>query len=126
MFTNLRSTAVVSLVVIGSLTAFGCGGGDEDSSEPAATSTTGTTSAEPEITMAELITLGDGICAEVNAAVGTITASDSADPDVVETQVADIYSGMADRLAELGTPTDGVAPTKVVDAARALADSGAA
>ncbi|MFA9566469.1 MAG: hypothetical protein ACERLM_17495, partial [Acidimicrobiales bacterium] len=44
---------------------------------------------------------------------------------VKKTQISDIYGGMADRLAALGVPTDGPAPTEVIDAARALADSSA-
>ncbi|MBK5111971.1 MAG: hypothetical protein JJE10_11555, partial [Thermoleophilia bacterium] len=55
MFENVRKGAILSVFAIASLTAFGCGGSD-DSGEPAATEATGTTSAAPEITMAELIT----------------------------------------------------------------------
>ena len=124
MLVNVRRSAILSVIVVASLVAFGCGGSDS-SDEPAAVTTTGETSAAPSITTDELITLGDGICAEVNAAVGTISASDSADQSVKETQISGIYGGMADRLAALGVPTDGPAPTEVIDAARALADSSA-
>ncbi len=109
-----------------SIGAAGCGGGD-DSDEPApvpAPVETTTTDTASDLTQDELIQQGDDICAEVNAAVGTIDSSTTADPSIQETQVADIYSGMAQRLEELGTPTDGDAPTEVIDAAQALADSG--
>ncbi len=50
----------------------GCGGGgDDDSTE----STAVTTAAPTALTKAELIEQGDAICAEVNAAVGTVGAS---------------------------------------------------
>ena len=108
-----------------SLGAAGCGGGDDsEDPAPAPVETTTTDSATTDLTKDELIAEGDDICAEVNSAVGTIDASTTADPSIAESQIADIYSGMADRLEELGTPTDGDAPTDVIDAAQALADSG--
>jgi hypothetical protein len=85
----------------------GCGGGgDDDSTE----STAVTTAAPTALTKAELIEQGDAICAEVNAAVGTVGAS-SAETGSPAGQVADLYSGMVDSLKNLGTPqeTDGYA-----------------
>ena len=106
-----------------SIGAAGCGGGDSEDPAPAPVETTTTDTAASALTQDELIAEGDDICAEVNAAVGTIDSSTTADPTIAESQISDIYAGMAERLQELGTPTDGEAPTDVIDAAQALADS---
>lgn len=94
-----------------------CGGGDE-AAAPAPTDEPAPT----VLTQAEIISAGDGICAEVNAAVGTIQSAETSDPTVAAAQVADLYSGLADRLDSLGVPSDGDAPTEVISAARTLAD----
>jgi hypothetical protein len=56
----------------------------------------------------ELIEQGDAICAEVNAAVGSV-ASSSAENSSPASQAAGLYSGMVASLNNLGTPgeTDG-------------------
>jgi hypothetical protein len=64
--------------------------------------TTATTTA---LTKAELIEQGDAICAEVNAAVGTVGAS-SAETGSLAAQAADLYSGMIDSLKNLGAPQE--------------------
>jgi hypothetical protein len=89
------------------LTIAGCGGGGSDSTASAPTTTEATTTA---LSKAELIEQGDAICAEVNAAVGTVGAS-SAETGSPAAQVADLYSGMVASLTNLGTPaeTDGYA-----------------
>lgn len=113
------------LCAVLSIGVAGCGGDDSgDAPAPAPVETTTTDTAPSDLTQDELIAQGDDICAEVNAAVGSIDSSTTADPSIQETQIADIYSGLAQRLEELGTPTDGDAPTDVVDAAQALAESG--
>jgi len=92
---------VVALVIAG------CGGGgSSDSSESTAT----TTSAPPALSKAELIEQGDAICAEVNAAVGSVGSS-STENSSPASQAADLYSGMVASLNNLGTPqeTDGYA-----------------
>lgn len=98
-----------------SLAAAGCGGGDESAPAPAPVEQP----AEPAaLTKDELISQGDGICAEVNAAVGTIDGSTIiAESDKLK-QKGDLYAGLADRLEELGTPSDGEAPTEVIAALR--------
>jgi hypothetical protein len=85
----------------------GCGGGGGDSTATTAATTEATTTA---LSKAELIEQGDAICAEVNAAVGTVGAS-SAETGSSVAQVADLYSGMIASLTNLGTPaeTDGYA-----------------
>lgn len=85
----------------------GCGGGGgDDSSESTAT----TTAAPRALSKAELIEQGDAICAEVNAAVGSVGASGTENSSPAS-QAADLYSGMVASLNNLGTPseTDGYA-----------------
>ena|GEM_PF-342053 len=85
----------------------GCGGGGDDSTASAPATTEATTTA---LSKSELTEQGDAICAEVNAAVGTVGAS-SAETGSPAAQVADLYSGMIASLKNLGTPaeTDGYA-----------------
>lgn len=89
--------AAVSIVAIA---AAGCGGGDSSTDTTAAATTTTST-----LTKDDLIQQGDGICAEVNAAVGTVESS-SSDEATQASQEAELYSGMMDRLRGLGTPDD--------------------
>jgi hypothetical protein len=98
---SLRRTSIALLPVAALLVA-GCGGGgDDDSTE----STAVTTAAPTALTKAELIEQGDAICAEVNAAVGTVGAS-SAETGNPTAQAADLYSGMVASLQNLGTPQE--------------------
>jgi hypothetical protein len=92
---------------IAALAIAGCGGGGSDSTATTAATTEATTTA---LTKAELIEQGDAICAEVNAAVGTVGSS-SAETGSPAAQVADLYGGMVASLKNLGTPgeTDGYA-----------------
>lgn len=122
VFEIKRNSLILLLVAAGSLAAAGCGGSDDEKPPPAPAATTDTATS---LTKAELIADGDGICAEVNAAVGSISSSTTADEAIKSSQIADIYSGLAERLDGLGTPSDGDAPTQVVQAAKTLADSGA-
>jgi hypothetical protein len=80
----------------------GCGGGGGDESTAAPVETTEETTA---LTKEELISQGDGICAEVNAAVGTV-GSTSAEASGQASQVAGLYGGMVERLKDLGAPSD--------------------
>ncbi len=92
------------LVVLAALAIAGCGGGGGgDSTAAAPAETTETTAA---LSKEELIAQGDAICAEVNAAVGT-AGSTSSGAGGQATQVADLYSGMAERLKGLGAPSNG-------------------
>jgi hypothetical protein len=93
------------LLILGVLTALlvaGCGGGGS-----AETETTVPTVEEPvALTKDELITQGDGICAEVNAAVGALSNSETPETTPGETteKVANLYVGMIERLQDLGAP----------------------
>lgn len=79
----------------------GCGGGDDDAGE----APTATTEAPTALSKEELVAQADAICAEVNAAVGTV-GSTSTGAEGQAGQVADLYSGMAERLRGLGAPSD--------------------
>lgn len=84
----------------------GCGGDDGRSTVEPLPST-------PEVpdglTKAELIAQGDGICAEVNAAVGALGVADAATPSQA-IQIAVLYYGMVTRLGALGSPFNDVGP----------------
>jgi hypothetical protein len=72
--------------------------------------------------MAELLTQGDAICAEVNAAVGTLSESASEGASRV-TQEADLYKGMVERLKGLGTPEEPEGYEQFIAAADELAQA---
>ena len=57
---------------LAALAIAGCGGGDGGSTE-----TTATVEAPTALSKAELISQGDAICAEVNAAIGSAAASEA-------------------------------------------------
>jgi hypothetical protein len=112
-----RAAIAVLLVALAGLIA-ACGGGGDEAPDPAV-------SGEPidvVLTRDELIAEADKVCAEVNAAVGTIDASEAADEALRAAQRADLYEGLVDRLEALGNPSDGSPPTAVIAAARALGD----
>lgn len=96
-------TIALSLAALLVLVAAGCGGGGGSAStaatEPA------TEEAAPQLTKAELISQGDAICGEVNAAVGSVGASAASSQSQTE-QVATLYSGMVSSIDELGTPKE--------------------
>jgi hypothetical protein len=99
-----RRAWILALPVAALLIA-GCGGGgSSDSSE----STASTVAAPKALSKAELIEQGDAICAEVNAAVGSVGSS-STENSSPASQAAQLYSGMVASLNNLGTPqeTDG-------------------
>lgn len=90
------------ILPIAALAIAGCGGGGSDDSTTTPVETTEATTA---LSKEELITQGDAICAEVNAAVGSAgSTSSEAGEEVV--QVAGLYSGMVERLKALGPPSD--------------------
>jgi len=121
MSSHRHCLATFGAVVLIGAGVVGCGGGDDEPPAPA-TATTGPTETVA-LTTEELIDEGDAICAEVNAAIGTIDAS-TADETSKAEQRADLYDGVAERLGELGTPSDGEAPEDVIAAAEDLADGG--
>lgn len=91
----------------------GCGGGGDDSTE-----STAVAEAPAAPSKAELISQGDAICAEVNAAVGSVAASESEDETA---RVADLYVGMVDSLRNLGAPSEEVGYPELIAAADELA-----
>ncbi|HXV05548.1 MAG TPA: hypothetical protein VFP23_06550 [Solirubrobacterales bacterium] len=96
----------------------GCGGGGGETTarpQPSAETT-------PALSKRELIAQGDGICAEVNAAVGTVSAG-NASAAVQASQVAQLYSGMVSRLKALGEPQEAAGYTELISAAEALAQA---
>jgi uncharacterized membrane protein YgcG len=97
----------IAVLPLAALLVAGCGGGGGDDSTESTPVTTATTTA---LSKAELIEQGDAICAEVNAAVGTVGSS-SAETGNPAAQAAGLYSGMVASLKNLGTPqeTDGYA-----------------
>ena len=102
----MRTPGNKTILILGALAALliaGCGGGGDE------TETTTPTVEEPTaLTKDELIEQGDGICAEVNAAVGALTSSESSEATEAEEteKVANLYTGMVERLQDLGAPAD--------------------
>jgi len=105
---------LISLAVLLALALAGCGGGGDDDTTASAPVTTEEASS---LTKEELIAQGDGICAEVNAAVGSAQSGES---DEQISQVADLYSGMVERLKGLGAPDDSGGYSEFIDAAEGL------
>lgn len=107
-------------VAVVPLALAGCGGGgDGGSTAVAPVETTETTALNKE----ELIAQGDAICAEVNAAIGTV-GSTSSGADGQASQIAGLYSGMVERLKDLGVPSDESAGyAEFVSSAEALAQA---
>jgi hypothetical protein len=93
---------LLAILPLAALAIAGCGGGGGDSTASAPVETTETTAA---LSKEELIAQGDAICAEVNAAVGTV-GSTSSSASGQANQVADLYGGMTERLKGLGAPSD--------------------
>jgi hypothetical protein len=98
---------LAKLLIVASLLAAlalaGCGGGGGGDTTAAAP--VEATEAQPSLSKEDLIEQGDAICAEVNAAVGTLGAGETEASDQVS-QAADLYGGMVDRLKALGTPDE--------------------
>ncbi|HEX3325250.1 MAG TPA: hypothetical protein VHR65_09010 [Solirubrobacterales bacterium] len=111
-----RHTLLVALP-IAALAVSGCGGGSSAPTESAPVTTAATTTA---LTKAALIEQGDAICAEVNAAVGTVGSS-SAEASAPAAQVADLYSGMVSSLENLGAPQEADGYAEFTSAADELA-----
>jgi hypothetical protein len=118
----MRISSHKSILLLAALIALviaGCGGGGDE------TETTTPTVEEPTaLTKEELIAEGDDVCAEVNAAVGALTASAASEdfPGEEAEKVANLYTGMVERLQDLGAPDeDDGSYTKVMEAAEELA-----
>ena len=119
MNTPGKKTVLLLLFALVALAIAGCGGGGDETETTAAT----TTEEPQQLTKAELLEQGDGICAEVNAAVGALAGEteEAAVPDTIE-KTANLYTGMVERLQELGTPEgDDGSYAKFMGAAEELA-----
>ncbi len=111
-----RRTWIFALPAAALLIA-GCGGGGgSDSSESTAT----TVAAPAALSKAELIEQGDAICAEVNAAVGSVGSS-STENSSPASQAAGLYSGMVASVNNLGTPQEADGYAEFSSAAEELA-----
>jgi hypothetical protein len=114
---GLRNWLLAGLLLL--VPAFaGCGGGG---SAPVSTPVT-TTSAPAPLSKEQVISQGDAICAEVNAAVGTISSTESA-ATTKASQLAQLYSGMIERLKGLGTPSDAAGYSEFISAGEELAQA---
>ncbi len=108
--------ASILAVPVTALALAGCGGGDDETTE-----STATVEAPPALSKAELISQGDAICAEVNAAIGSAAASE-AETSEQTTQVAALYVGMVESIKNLGTPSEEDGYAEFVAAANALSE----
>jgi hypothetical protein len=98
----IKPSIPIAVVLIAACALVGCGGGGDD--EPTAPPPVETT--EAALSEAELLAQGDAICAEVNAAVGTLSSTAGADPAARVAQEAELYGGMVERLKDLGAPAE--------------------
>jgi hypothetical protein len=110
----MRSPYALIVALAAAALLAGCGGGD-DSTESAPVATVPTTTA---VTQAELIERGDAICAEVNAAVGTVGSSTEAGGSAAG--AAGLYAGMVDSLKGIGPPREAEGYPEFIAAAEAL------
>jgi hypothetical protein len=96
----------------------GCGGGGGDTTE----ATQAKAPEEPaKLSKAEFITRGDGICGEVNSAVGSIDTSEAEVATGEQAaQVASLYTGMIERVMKLGPPAEMVGYAEFSEAAEEL------
>ncbi len=97
---RLSKNLAIALSVAAALLVAGCGGGG-DSSE----STAATTAATTALTKAELISQGDAICGETNAAIGALGASEAEVPEQIE-KTSNLYIGMVESIKRLGAPAE--------------------
>lgn len=105
------------LIALAALVA-GCGGGGGETTDTTAEKTV---EEKPSLTKEELIKQGDAICAEVNAAIGSVGSS-AAEPSSQITQVSNLYTNMVENLQSLGEPREDPAAYKpVLEAAEELA-----
>jgi hypothetical protein len=110
---RLSKTSLTLALPLAALAIAGCGGGGSTETTAATTETT------PALTKAELISQGDAICGEVNAAVGSIAAREIEVPEQI-TQVANLYVGMVERLKGLGAPAEDAGYAEFIEAAEEL------
>jgi hypothetical protein len=110
---------LIAALPLAALAIAGCGGGGGSNPPPVAPAVTTTPTT---LSKEELISQGDAICAEVNAAVGTVS-SGSTDSASRLAQEADLYGGMVQRLKDLGTPDDTAGYSEFISTADELAQA---
>jgi hypothetical protein len=113
---RLRYT-IPGLALAAFLALAGCGGGGGGGSTASTQTSTETT---PTLSKAQLISQGDAICAEVNAAVGSVGSSEAGVQDQI-TQVSSLYTGLVERLKGLGEPAEAAGYSQFIAAAEELA-----
>ncbi|MBS1863379.1 MAG: hypothetical protein JSS68_16905 [Actinobacteria bacterium] len=112
-FLVLALPALILLVLVAS----GCGGGGSSST---------TTAKKPKVeererlSKAAFISQGDGICAEVNTAIGSVGES-AAEATSQTTQISNLYVGMVQSLQRLGQPRELQGYSEFMGAAEKLA-----
>ncbi|MGD9735741.1 MAG: hypothetical protein AB7V58_09065 [Solirubrobacterales bacterium] len=103
-FSRLNPRSAALAIPLAALVIGGCGGGGGDTTEATQAKKQ---EAPAKLTKAEFIVRGDGICGEVNSAVGSIEASEvEVASSEQAAQVASLYTGMIERLTKLGTPSE--------------------
>jgi hypothetical protein len=97
-----NKTILLALGALVALAIAGCGGGGGGETE----TSTPTVEEPVALTKDELIEQGDGVCAEVNAAVGALSGSETSEstPGESTEKIANLYVGMVERLQGLGAP----------------------
>jgi hypothetical protein len=97
-----NKTILLALGALLALVIAGCGGGGGGDTE----TSTPTVEEPAALTKDELIEQGDGVCAEVNAAVGALSGSETPEstPGESTEKIANLYVGMIERLQDLGAP----------------------
>ena len=116
----MRARNFLIVAPLAALAFAGCGG--DDGGDTTSTPVVATTTAAPSLNKEELISQGDAICAEVNAALASVSANTTSSESQVS-QVADLYIGMVDSLQGLGTPDDDAGYEEVMSAADDLAQA---
>lgn len=116
----MRARNSLIVVPLAALALAGCGG--DGGSDSTASAPVVATTAVPSLSQEELISQGDAICAEVNAALAAVSANTASSESQVS-QVADLYIGMVDSLQGLGTPDDDAGYDEVMSSADDLAQA---
>ncbi len=108
-------TIALSLAALAALTGCGGGGGSSTASTAATTETTAA------LSKAELISQGDAICGEVNAAVGAAEiVTPEGEASKLTAKVAGLYVGMVESIERLGAPEDAAGYPEFIAAAEEL------
>jgi hypothetical protein len=116
MRSRLIYLALPALVLL-ALVASGCGGGGSSSTT---TAKKPKVEEKPQLSKAEFITQGDGVCGEVNTAIGSVSES-AAESSSQTTQTANLYIGMVESLQRLGRPSPATGYSEFMGAAEKLA-----